>query len=207
MNEDSNRSLTADETRAFKSLFERGCELAQSPYSVDEAAWYFKNAICINPHDSQAHSELGRTYLTWWRCHEADEPLRVSMELNPCFPAFMNYGLNCNRIGLDQEAERAFENALQIAPDCAEAHFQLALALMTAFHDPTRMRKVVDYFRESLRLRPDHELSADFLGETLVLHLHAFEEARAFALEIEARFPDTAKRIQFIIQLNEPYYS
>jgi tetratricopeptide (TPR) repeat protein len=205
MTEDINRTLTADEARAFKSFFERGCELAQSHYSVDEAASYFKNAICINPNDSQAHAELGRTYLTWWRCREADEPLKKSMELNPCFPAFMNYGLNCNKIGHDEEAELAFQNALQIVPDCAEAHFQLGLALMTSFHDPRRMRKAVDHFRESLRLRPDHELSADFLGEIVVLHLHAFEEARAFAFEIEERFPDTAKRIQFIIQLNEPY--
>lgn len=207
MNEDSNRSLTADETRAFKSFFERGCELAQSPYSVDEAAWYFKNAICINPHDSQAHSELGRTYLTWWRCREADEPLKKSMELNPCFPAFMNYGLNCNHLGNDEEAEVAFENALQIVPDCAEAHFQLALAIMTSFHDPKRMRKMAEHLRESLRLRPDHELSADYLGETLVLHLHAFDEGRVFAQEIEEKFPETAKRIRFLIQLNEPCYS
>lgn len=207
MNEESKRTLTAEESRAFKSFFERGCQLAQSPYSVDEAAWNFKSAICINPHDSQAHFELGRTYLTWWRCREADEPLRTSMELNPCFPAFMNYGLNCNHIGHDEEAELAFENALQIMPDCAEAHFQLALATMTSFHDPKRLRKAVDHFRESLDLRPDHELSADFLGETLVLHLHAFDEARTLALEIDERFSDTAKRIQFIIQLNEPYYS
>lgn len=90
-------------------------------------------------------------------------------------------------------------------PDCAEAHYQLALAIpsISSFQDPKRMRKVVDHLRESLRLQPDHELSANFLGETLVLHLQAFAEAGEFACEIEERFPDTAKQIRLIIQLNE----
>lgn len=96
INDEGNNALTAEDTRAFTSFFDQGRELAQSPYHVDEAAWHFKKALCLKPHDSVAYSELGRMYYTWWRCWEADEPLKKGMELKPCFSSFMNYGLNCN---------------------------------------------------------------------------------------------------------------
>lgn len=190
---------------AVRSHFARGCELARSPHTVDEAAWHFTQALSLNPHYNLACFELGRMYYTWGRYYEADEPLRQAIELNPCFPAYMNYAWNCNQWGHYGEAEQAFKKALEIVPDHAEARYQLGFSIMiTSFFQPERMREAVNQYRSSLELRPEHGLTAWFLGEALVLHLHAFDEARAFACGIEERFPDCAQHVRRLIQLNEP---
>jgi tetratricopeptide (TPR) repeat protein len=188
-----------------QSCFQRGCELAGGPHSVDEAAWYFNKAISANPRFNLAYFELGRMYYTWGRYYEAQEPLRKSVELNPCFPAYMNYACNCFQWGHYHDAEQLFRNALQIVPDHAQATYELAFCIMiTSFYQPDRLREAIKYYRKTLELRPEHEMAAWFLGETLVLHLQAFDEARAFIQEIQGRFPHTAQHIHLIIEINEP---
>jgi tetratricopeptide (TPR) repeat protein len=76
--------------------------------------------------------------------------------------------------------------------------------MITSFYQPDRLREAIKYYRKALDLRPEHEMAAWFLGETLVLHLQAFNEARAFIQEIQARFPRTAQHIHLIIEINEP---
>lgn len=187
-----------------QSCFQRGCELAGSPHSVDEAAWYFKKAISANPRFNLAYFELGRMYYTWGRYYEAEEPLRKSIELNPCFPALMNYACNCFQWGHFSDAEQAFRSALEIVPDHADCTYKLAFCIMiTSFYQRDRLREAITFYRKALELSPENEMAAWFLGETLVLHLHSFNEARAFAEEIQARFPHTAQHVRRIIELNE----
>jgi tetratricopeptide (TPR) repeat protein len=188
-----------------QSCFQRGCELAGSPHTVDEAAWYFKKAIGDNPRFNLAYFELGRMYYTWGRYYEAEEPLKKSIELNPCFPALMNYACNCFQWGRFSDAEQLFRSALEIVPDHADAMYKLAFCIMiTSFYRPDRLRVAIKYYRKALELCPEQEMAAWFLGETLVLHLHAFEEARAFAEEIQDRFPYTCQHVRRIIELSEP---
>jgi tetratricopeptide (TPR) repeat protein len=189
-----------------RSWFQRGCQLSMSPDTVDEAGSCFRKAISLSPQFNLAWFELGRMYYTWGKYYEAEEPLRKTIELNPCFPAFVNYGLSSNLSGQYREAEQAFKQALLIVPEHAEALYQLGFAIMmTSYYDATRMREAIDQFRRALILRPDHALTATFLGESLVIHLSAFEEARCFAKDIDNRLPDVAEHIRRIIQLNEPY--
>ena len=196
------RDVLTDETRSYHV---RGCELFASPETVDEAAACFRSALTLNPRYNLAWFELGRLYYTWGRYYEADEPLRKTIELNPCFPAYVNYGLSCNLWGKYREAEEAFKQALKIVPEHAEVLYQLGFAIMmTSFYEPARMREAIEYFRESLDLRPAHALTANFLGESLVLHLGAFDEAGKFAQGIDERLPRSAEHIRRIIQLNEP---
>jgi excisionase family DNA binding protein len=186
------------------SCFQRGCELASSPHTVDDAALYFKRAIKANPRFNLAYFELGRMYYTWGRYYEADEHLRKSIELKPCFPAWMNYAYNFFEWGRFHEAERALRIALQIVPDHADAMYKLGFSIMiTSFYQPDRLREAVEHFRKALDLRPELEMPAWFLGETLVLHLGAFEEARIYAQEIHVRLPHIAEHIRRIIELNQ----
>jgi len=188
-----------------QSCFQRGCELAGSPHSFDEAAWYFKKAISANPRFNLPYFELGRMYYTSGRYYEAEEPLKKSIELNPCFPALMNYAYNCFEWGHYRDAEQPFRKALQLVPEHADGVYKLGFCIMiTSFYQADRLWEAVRYYRTTLDLNPEHEMAAWFLGETLVLHLQAFNEARTFAQEIQARFPHTAQHIHRIIEFNEP---
>ena len=188
-----------------QSCFQRGCELAGSPQTVDEAAWYFKKAISANPRFNLAYFELGRMYYTWGRYYEAEEPLKKTIEMNPCFPALMNYASNCFQWGRFNDAEQAFRTALEMVPDHADATYKLAFCIMiTSFYQPDRLREAISNYRKALEMCPDHEMAAWFLGETLVLHLQAFNDARAFVQEIQARFPHTVQHLNRIIEINEP---
>src|SRR5260221_6813565 len=112
MNE-SKKILTSEETRAFKSYFARGCELAQSPFTANEAVWHLKYAQNLNPDDARTHFELGRVLHLMGRCDEADKPLKESVKLSPSVSNLMLYGLNCNRIGLYGEAAPTFRRILE----------------------------------------------------------------------------------------------
>src|SRR5437660_545233 len=102
-------NVLSDETRSW---FQRGCELSTNPLTVEEAASCFRRAISLNPRFNIAWFELGRMYYTWGKYYEAEEPLRKTIELNPCFPAYVNYGLSSNLSGQYREAEQAFKQAL-----------------------------------------------------------------------------------------------
>lgn len=53
--------------------------------------------------------------------------------------------------------------------------------MINSFYQPIRLREAIKYYRKVLELCPEHEMAAWFLGETLVLRRHAFNEARAFS--------------------------
>jgi tetratricopeptide (TPR) repeat protein len=194
--------LLSAETRSW---FQRGCELSANPLTVEEAASCFRRAIDLNPLFNIAWFELGRMYYTWGRYYEAKEPLGKTIELNPCFPAYINYGLSSNLWGEYREAEYAFREGLRIMPNHAEALYQLGFAIMmTSYYDPTRTREAIDYFRSTLSNRPDHALAAHFLGSCLVIRLGAFAEAEIFANEISEKLPDEAEYVHRIIEINKP---
>lgn len=188
-----------------RSWFQRGCELSTNPLTVEEAASCFSRAINLNPRFNIAWFELGRMYYTWGRYYEAEGPLKKTIELNPCFPAYMNYGFSSNLWGKYREAESAFREALRIVPDHAEAIYQLAFAIMmTSYYDPARTWEAVDFFRRALSKRADHALAAHFLGACLVIRLEAFTEAEMFAHEIGETLPDEAEYVRRIIEINKP---
>lgn len=185
-------------------LFEQACRLAEDPETVNQAANFFEKAILINRHYALAYFELGRMLYGWGHHIRAVEPLKKAVELNPSFPANMNLGLNFSRLGRFSEAETAFRNAVDLVPNHAQANHELGCSIMMqSYHDSRRTLEAVNLFRRALKLNPEYELSAHFLGQTLVLRLRDFEGARQFADSIKESLPDTADHIRLLIALNE----
>ena len=183
--------------------FEQGCKLAQDPETVFRAEVLFNKAIAINSHYWLAYFELGRMFYTWGHYHQAVEPMKRGIALNPSFPAYMNLGMNCNRGWMHKEAEIALGKAVELQPNSATAQYELGVSIMmSAFSERERMPEAVEHFRKSLENDPNHELSAYFLGHALVLHLQDYRGALSFSEEIEQTFPDTAKHIRFLVELN-----
>ena len=63
-------------------------------------------------------------------------------------------GLELANSGKIQQAIAAFEDALRIRPDLAEAHNNLGVVLSQI---PGRQADAVAHFREAVRLRPDYD--------------------------------------------------
>ncbi len=187
-----------------KSYFEQGCQFAQSPTTVDRAEECFKKVIELNPKYALAHFELGRMFYEWSHFQRAVEPLKQAIALNPsAFPAYMNLGMNCNRGGMHEEAEKALRKAIELEPTSALANFELGwVILITSFYNTERLLESLSHFRKTLEYQPNHNLAAREIGEILVLHLYDYGEALSFAQKIEQDFPDTAKHIQFLVELN-----
>lgn len=193
-----------------RTYFEQGCNFANHPETVDRAEEFFNKAISLNPRYFLAYFNLGRMLFTWSHFHRAMEPMKKAIDLNPCFPAYMNLGMNCNRGSMFREAEVALRKALELEPTNSIAHHELGVAIMmTSFYDKERMLEAVGHFRKALEaeakpgnLAPKNEMSAYFLGHSLVLHLQDFNGALLLAQEIQETFPDTAKQIRFLVELN-----
>ena len=63
-------------------------------------------------------------------------------------------GLELANAGKIQQAIAAFEDALRIRPDLAEAHNNLGVVLSQI---PGRQSDAIAHFREAVRLRPDYD--------------------------------------------------
>ena len=97
-------------------------------------------------------------------------------------------GLICLQTRRFDEAVRHIETALNIAPDDAQAHANLGLALKEC----GRPEDAVDHFRESLRLAPDNPKVLNNLGSLHVV-LGQAEEAIACFRGVLAIEPDYAE--------------
>lgn len=199
--------VLAPDARIF---FEQACKFAQDPKTIDRAEELFKKAIAINPRYGLAYFELGRMFYTWSHFERAMAPLKTAIDLDPSFPALMNFAMNCNRWGRYEEAENALRSALKLQPNDPTVHYELGICLlMTSFYDKKRSVEAVKHFRRHIEEQIEAGgkqdsigMAAYFLGNLLVLHLSDFGAALRFAKEIEPTFPNIAEHILMLIRLN-----
>ena len=187
-----------------KTYFVQGYQFAQSPMTVDRAEECFKKVIELHPKYTLAYFELGRMFYEWSHFQRAVEPLKQAIALNPSdFTAYMILGRNCGMGGMYEEAEKALRKAIELEPTSASAHFELGrLLLLASFYKTKRFPESLGHFQKALEYQPNHKAAAKKIGEILVLHLYNYGEALLFADEIEQNFPDTAKHIRFLVELN-----
>ena len=92
----------------------------------DKAIEYSKKAVEIDPSNSIFHNNLAIHYRQSGKSEEAIESLRRALSLKETAPIWANlggiYGDKKNLV----EAEKCFLRAIQVDPDCAGAHVDLA---------------------------------------------------------------------------------
>jgi tetratricopeptide (TPR) repeat protein len=131
--------------------------------------------------------------LTWRQAHDYRDfqtIFRATIRRNPgCWMAYNNLGSDL----LDhtpnlQEAIADFEQALQLKPDYAEAHYNLGKALARS----GRLPEAIDQYEQALRLRPDQADTYDNLGNALYQQGQVAEAIEQYqqALRIEPRHAD-----------------
>jgi tetratricopeptide (TPR) repeat protein len=94
---------------------------------TDRAISHYKIAQEANPAYADAFGNLGNAYLELNRLEESIEQNRLAIARNPTrFGSFNNLGVAYQALGRFEEATWAFERALELSPDEAPVHLNLA---------------------------------------------------------------------------------
>jgi tetratricopeptide (TPR) repeat protein len=104
------------------------------------------------------------------------------------FMAFNNLGYEYNRRGRLDEAEKAYQKAIDLKPDFAQGYFNLA----SLYGKSGRAQRAVETYRKAIELRPGYSEAYYNLGIELGGLGRNAEAIRAFEASIEAR-PDFAE--------------
>lgn len=163
-------------TREGIALYQQG--------RLDEAAWYFEQAVRLAPEDGHGFNNLANIYLFQERYDEAIANYRHALGLLPDNPEFYNHlSYAYSKSGKGQEAEECARQALQLRPSYPEAHNHLGIALGIL----ERLDEAEASYLEAIRLAPGFAQAFSNLAQLHILqHRHddAFNRAeRAVQLD------------------------
>jgi tetratricopeptide (TPR) repeat protein len=188
-------------TPEAKAAFDEGLRLSHDPATVNHAAAAFERAIQLHPNYRLAYLYLGGMYFTWSHFQKAIEPLKKAIELDPQEPgAYYVLGKNYNLANMYTAAEDVLRKFINLVPDNAEAYYELGYAALQQFSKDT---DAIQYFKEAVRLQPQHSRAYDFLGSALVRN-RDFVGAKELAVQLRELYPKQAEHLANLISLNDP---
>jgi tetratricopeptide (TPR) repeat protein len=143
-----------------------GLALSRAPGRLDEAIAQYGEAIRLKPDYAEAHNDLGAALSAIpGRLDEAFAQYREALRLDPGYaPAWRNLGAASFNQGDIAGAVEAFQDAVRLQPDSADAHYTLGLALSRT---PGRTDDAVAQYREALRLAPGDSAAQGALDAAL----------------------------------------
>jgi Flp pilus assembly protein TadD len=148
-------------------LFRRGLELApadpdllnalgwtlfQEGRSVEAVAEY-QRALAADPKRVKSHNNLALALVDLGRLDEAAAHYEASLRLQPKAEIWSDLGFIMARLGRSEDAMADYRKALALDPNCASAHFNLAVA----FVQEGRLGEAEAHYRRALRGRRNAE--------------------------------------------------
>jgi len=101
----------------------------------EEAIACYQAAIRIAPHMGEVHNNLGNSLMAFCRFYEAADSFSEATRLLPSSPVPLTARATAlQALGLIKEAKADCREALKMAPDFAQAHWNLALNLLLQGH-------------------------------------------------------------------------
>ena len=126
-----------------------GLGLETSDPAAARAAW--ERAIVLAPHEAEARFRIGDLERRSGRHDAAIVAYRAALAAGSTHPVLLNnLGLSLRAIGQLDEAARCFTRALDIAPDLAQAHANLADVL----REQHRFAPAIPHYTRALELEP-----------------------------------------------------
>lgn len=120
------QALSSDDTNVHLLANLAACQLQQS--RLPEAEATLKKALARDSMDPDALSLQGLLEFRLERYDEAEKTLSRAAQVNPDSALTQNYlGVTLSQKGLRKPAETAFRKAIQVDPNYAEAHYNLAV--------------------------------------------------------------------------------
>lgn len=131
---------TQDNTGAIR-LFRRGLELAPNDPELHNALGWslfqegdsesavaaFGQALQADPEHVKSHNNMALALVDLGRLADAARHFEASLKIEPKAEIYSDLGFTLARLGQRTEAQAAFAQALAIDPECASAHFNMAV--------------------------------------------------------------------------------
>ncbi|WP_316234191.1 sulfotransferase [Bradyrhizobium sp. SZCCHNR1098] len=134
----------------------------------ERAIEHYKRAIASRPDYADAYGNLGNAFLELNRLEESIEQNLLAIKIKPeRFGSYNNLGVAYQALGRFEEATAAFQKALELAPDDAPIH--LNLANMSKFKpDDSRLPGLRQLLERVDRLDQEKQIAAHFaMGKAL----------------------------------------
>jgi predicted O-linked N-acetylglucosamine transferase (SPINDLY family) len=139
----------------------------------DKALIANRQAVVLEPKDSQAHYNLGRIYQHLNRLADAEVSYRQAVALKPEYTkAHNNLGMVFLDLGLPEKAEASFRQAIKYRSHYVEAYYNLGNTLS----ELGRLDEAEASYRQAIKYRSDYVEAYYNLGNTLA-ELGRLEEA------------------------------
>jgi len=112
----------------------------------------YSESIRINPHDAEAHYNLGVVYIELGRFQEASEAFIQTVRIEPNNAmAYDNLGSSYIELGRYQDAIVAVKSAIQIDPDLVLAYFNLG----RIYHILEDYEKAIEQLKKTTFIEPN----------------------------------------------------
>jgi protein O-GlcNAc transferase len=131
---------------------------------LDDRVAGYRRTLETNPHDVEAHTNLGNELKNLGQLDAAVASYRSALEINSDFAiAHYNLAVVLCDLGKSDDAIAHYRRALEIQPEFAEAHGNLGNILK----DLGRLEDAVTSYRRALEIRPSYAEAHYNLGNAL----------------------------------------
>ena len=169
--------LSPDDTELRNAL---GWTLFQAGRSAEAVAEYERSLAADSGH-AKTHNNLALALVDLGRLDEAASHFETSLRLEPKAEIYSDLGFVRARQGRSDDALADYRKALALDPDCASAHFNLAVASLQS----DKLQEAETHYRRALEGRPNAE-THNGLGYVLAKQGRADEAVAEFRTAIEA---------------------
>ena len=122
------------------------------PKSAEAVAEY-RRALAADPRHYKAHNNAALALIELGELEQAESHFRKSIEAHPTAEIYSDLGFVVERQGKTDEAIGLYEKALALDPNCAPAHFNLAVALVRL----EEFEKAERHYRAAVQAKPTAE--------------------------------------------------
>lgn len=150
-----------------------------------EAVAEYKRALAANPNHVKSHNNLALALVELGQLDEAAGHFKTSLEFEPKAEIYSDLGFIMAQLGKSEAARADYQKALELDPNCASAHFNLAVTFVQA----GKFGEAESHYRQALPGRPTAE-THNGLGYVLARQGRTDEAVAEFrkAIDVDAKF-------------------
>jgi len=150
-----------------------------------EAVAEYRRALAGKPDHAKSHNNLALALVELGELEEAASHFKASLAIEPKAEIYSDLGFIMAQLGNSQEALADYQKALDLDPNCASAHFNLAVTFVRA----GAFAEAETHYRQALPGRPTAE-THNGLGYVLAQQGREDEAIAEFrkAIEVDPKF-------------------
>jgi serine/threonine protein kinase/Flp pilus assembly protein TadD len=123
----------------------------------EQAMRHIQRALVLDPHNGDAYYAAGRIYDSQGKLKDAEEAYRKATEIQPHRLYYDELGSLYLRNGRTDEAIKAFQRSIEIAPDGFKGYRNLGVA----YYAQGDLAKASSQFQKALQIQPDASIYAN----------------------------------------------